>query len=238
MDPAVLGIALFVMAFAATVTMPLAGIALGSFGSRPTTAVLMLAFTAFLPLPLLAGSIPVFFVSVLVFGSTIGSLDVSMNLQATEIEAARQKPTMSSFHGFFSVGGLVGRLGAAIIAAGWGDGSGATLLAAVLFALAILAGFNLSQARPPPTPDRILPCPTAPRSRLARSPCCALASRDRSPTGARSTSPPSSTPALPALAPVSRPFPSPWSMAVLRLVGDPVVARLGPRKTWSVVVRS
>jgi MFS family permease len=143
-DPAILGIAIFTMAFASLITMPLAGVAIGKLGSRIPTAVMMIAFTVFLPLPLLARTVPLFFVALFVFGSTIGALDVSMNVQATEVEAARGRPTMSSFHGFFSLGALLGAgLGAAVIAAGWGDGSGATLVAAALVVLGIVAIPNL-----------------------------------------------------------------------------------------------
>ena len=143
-DPAILGIAIFVMAGASLITMPLAGVALGRLGSRPPTTATMIAFIVFLPLPMLAGTLPLFFVSLFVFGTTIGALDVCMNVQATEVEAARGRPTMSSFHGFFSVGALGGAgLGAAVISAGWGDGRGAALVAAVLFVLAIVAAFNL-----------------------------------------------------------------------------------------------
>jgi MFS family permease len=144
LDPAILGVALFVMAAASTLILPLAGAALGRFGSRPTAAVATIAFAVCLPLPVLANSVPIFFVSVLLFGATLGAIDVAMNLQATEVEAALGRPTMSLFHGFFSVGGLAGAgLGSAVIAAGWGDGRGAAAVAAVLLALAILAAFNL-----------------------------------------------------------------------------------------------
>jgi MFS family permease len=144
LDPAILGIALFVMAAASTLILPLAGAALGRFGSPPTAAVATIAFAICLPLPVLANSVPIFFVSVLLFGAGLGALDVAMNLQATEIEAVLGRPTMSLFHGFFSVGGLAGAgLGSAVIAAGWGDGRGAAAVAAVLLALAILAAFNL-----------------------------------------------------------------------------------------------
>ena len=143
-DPAILGVAIFTMAIASVLTMPLTGVALGRFGSRPPTTVMMFAFICFLPLPLLAQSLPAFFVSLFVFGTTIGALDVSMNVQATEVEKARGRPTMSSFHGFFSLGALVGAgLGAAVIAAGWGDGSGATLVAGIMFVIAIVAALNL-----------------------------------------------------------------------------------------------
>jgi hypothetical protein len=179
---------------------------------------------------LLAGSIPVFFLSVLVFGSTIGSLDVSMNLQATEIEAARQKPTMSSFHGFFSLGGLVGAgLGAAIIAAGWGDGSGAALLAAVLFALGIPAGLNLWPSRPAAGAGPHFALPN--RAALALGALALLSFgiegsiTDWSALYLATVKHASVAGAGAGFAAFS------VTMAVLRLVGDPVVARLGPRKT-------
>ncbi len=143
-DPAILGIAIFTMAIASVITMPPAGVALGKFGSRPPTTAMMLAFLCFMPLPMLAPTVPLFFAGLFVFGTTIGALDVSMNVQATEVEAARGKPTMSSFHGFFSLGALIGAgIGAAIIAAGFGDGRGAALAAVVLFVIALVAAFNL-----------------------------------------------------------------------------------------------
>lgn len=228
LDPAVLGIALFVMALAATITMPLAGMALGRFGSRPTTAALMLAFAAFLPLPLLAGSIPAFFAGLFVFGMTIGALDVSMNLQATEIEAARGRPTMSSFHGFYSLGGLIGAtLGAAVIAAGWGDGRGAALLAAVLFAGAILASFNLwPTARAINAGPRFaLPNRAALTLGLVALLCFGIEGSvtDWSALYLATVKQASDAAAGAGFAAFS------VAMAILRLVGDPVVARLGPR---------
>jgi MFS family permease len=144
LDPAILGIAIFTMALASLITMPLAGVAIGKFGSRVPTSVMMIAFIVFMPLPLLAATVPLFFAAVFLFGTTIGALDVSMNVQATEVEAARGRPTMSSFHGFYSLGALVGAgLGAAVIAAGHGDGSGATLIAVLLLIVGVVALFHL-----------------------------------------------------------------------------------------------
>ncbi|MDG6746071.1 hypothetical protein QCF01_16915, partial [Staphylococcus aureus] len=46
------------------------------------------------------------------------------------VETARGIPTMSSFHGFFSLGGLLGAaLGGFVIGQGWGDGQGALAVA-------------------------------------------------------------------------------------------------------------
>jgi predicted MFS family arabinose efflux permease len=47
-------------------------------------------------------------VALAIFGFCNGALDVAMNSQAVLSERAYGRPIMSSFHGFFSVGGLVG----------------------------------------------------------------------------------------------------------------------------------
>ena len=51
----------------------------------------------------------------LLFGAAIGTLDVSMNIQAVIIEKKHGSPLMSGFHGLFSVGGFIGAGGMALI---------------------------------------------------------------------------------------------------------------------------
>ncbi|MGN7869068.1 MFS transporter [Paracoccus sp. 22332] len=46
--------------------------------------------------------------AVLVFGGLIGAMDVAMNANAVAVERARRRAIMSSCHGFWSLGGLVG----------------------------------------------------------------------------------------------------------------------------------
>ncbi len=149
-DPAILGLALLALAIGAVLSMPLAGWLVGHAGSRRSTAAATLAYLAVLPLPMLAGTVPLFFAAAFAFGFLMGSLDVVANVQASEVETARQRPTMSSFHAFFSIGGLAGALiGALIIAKGWGDGSGATGAAIVLLGFGALAAGNLYPSERP-----------------------------------------------------------------------------------------
>ncbi|MGF1624568.1 MAG: MFS transporter [Alphaproteobacteria bacterium] len=55
-----------------------------------------------------------------VFGGSAGAMDVAMNAHGAVIEARRGKPCMSSMHGAFSVGALVGAgLGAVMLSAGY-----------------------------------------------------------------------------------------------------------------------
>ena len=58
--------------------------------------------------PVLAPSLPMFFVFGFIYGACIGSMDVSMNAHGLVVERALKLPTMSLFHGGFSLGGVVG----------------------------------------------------------------------------------------------------------------------------------
>jgi len=51
------------------------------------------------------------------FGLANGAFDVSMNAEAAAVEHAYARPIMSSFHGFFSLGGFAGALIASLVSA-------------------------------------------------------------------------------------------------------------------------
>jgi MFS family permease len=130
LDEKLLGWVLLAIAGAAMTAMPIAGALAGRFGTRNATTFLAFAFAVIMPLPIAAPSLMALFAAALAFGASNGALDVIMNAHASEVETARGKPTMSSFHGFFSTGGLAGAaLGGALIGNGWGSGSGAALAA-------------------------------------------------------------------------------------------------------------
>jgi MFS family permease len=59
-------------------------------------------------LPLLAFNFPLLLAAFVLLGIGIGALDVSMNAHAVLVEERYGRPIMSSFHGLFSLGGLVG----------------------------------------------------------------------------------------------------------------------------------
>ncbi len=49
--------------------------------------------------------------ALLLFGAGAGSIDVAMNAHGVQVQNLYRKPIMSSLHGLFSVGGLLGSLG-------------------------------------------------------------------------------------------------------------------------------
>lgn len=143
-NPAIIGLTLLCMAVGALIAMPLAGWLVGRVGSRRPTAISMIVYLVVLPTPILAGAVPVLLSAGFFFGLMIGVFDVTANVQASEIETARQRPTMSSFHAFYSIGTLAGAvIGAGVIAIGWGDGSGALATAIVLLGGGVVAARNL-----------------------------------------------------------------------------------------------
>jgi MFS family permease len=105
-----LGLALLMIGFGALVAMPLTGLLIGRFGSRPVSLVMALAHGLVFPLQVFAWNWVALGGAMLLYGLAISSLDVAMNVQATEVERRYGRPIMSSFHGVYSVGDMVGAL--------------------------------------------------------------------------------------------------------------------------------
>ena len=103
-----LGLALLSMALGAVSFMPFSGVWSGRFGSRQVTTITAFAYCFALPLPILAPNFLSLVIALFIFGACTGAMDVAMNAQAVAVEKRYDKPVMSSFHGFFSLGGLIG----------------------------------------------------------------------------------------------------------------------------------
>ncbi len=103
-----LGTALFGMALGALVAMPVAGALADRFGSRRVTSLAASCYFLVLPLLALAPGLGPLAVALAAFGVVHGALDIAMNAQAVAVDRRYPRPVMSSFHAFWSVGGLVG----------------------------------------------------------------------------------------------------------------------------------
>ncbi len=113
-----LGLALLGPAVGSMISMPLIGRATTRYGSGPVTVVL--AFATYLAIsgPGLARNLPELFGALVLWGIATGGLDVAMNSQAVQIETSYQRPIMSSFHAYWSIGtvagSVLGSLGAGV----------------------------------------------------------------------------------------------------------------------------
>ncbi|MEV0645425.1 MFS transporter [Phytomonospora sp. NPDC050363] len=110
-----LGLALICPAIGAFLTMPMASGIVHRLGGRSATRLLILLWTMALAVPALMPSLPALCVALLLYGAAAGTSDVAMNAQGVLIERGLGRSIMSSLHGFWSVGALVGAgIGAAI----------------------------------------------------------------------------------------------------------------------------
>ncbi len=90
------------------VAMPLVGALISREGSRRISR-LLAALTAFSLLALtLAPDILTAAITIVLLGATVGGMDVAMNANAVATEKAMARAIMSSCHGFWSLGGLIG----------------------------------------------------------------------------------------------------------------------------------
>jgi len=103
-----LGLILLALGAGGILAMPLAGGLVARHGSRAVSVTAGLGFAAMLPLLPLAPSGLLLALALFLFGAAGGLMDVSMNAHAVAVEARGRRPIMSSIHGLFSLGGLLG----------------------------------------------------------------------------------------------------------------------------------
>ena len=110
-DEGVLGLLLLCLGGGSIVTMPLAGALTGRFGCRRVILVASLGLCLALPALAWASSLSLLVAALLVFGGSVGAIDVSANIQAIIVERRSGRPLMSGFHGFYSLAGIAGAAG-------------------------------------------------------------------------------------------------------------------------------
>ena len=145
-----LGWVLFGLVLGALISMPLTGQVIARRGSRTIALPAALAFCATLTLLALAPSYATLIATAILFGVVKGAVDVSINAQAITVENAIEKPIISSFQAFWSLGGL----GAAfLLSIAMNHGFSATFLmlvmAGFLFLLTLSTLDRLLPDRPP-----------------------------------------------------------------------------------------
>ena len=134
LDDADLGLVLLAFGGGSMLSMPAIGWLAGRYGHRRVIGAAGLMMCLALPALALVSTLPLLAVGLLYFGAMLGAVDVAMNAHAVDVERLQGRAVMSGFHGLFSVGGLVGAAGMSAMLA-----SGLPLLAcALLVSLAIV----------------------------------------------------------------------------------------------------
>jgi MFS family permease len=143
---------LFVAALAAIVAMQIGGRLSDSVGARQVSLAGLAILIASAATFAFATTFPVAVVAAVLLGLGNGSIDVAMNAVGVQVEGARKRPIMSSFHALWSVGGLVGA-GSVLVMATLLNLTGASIVLPLMLFLAALAlvAFLVAVKITPPT---------------------------------------------------------------------------------------
>ena len=103
-----LGLVLLCLGIGSLLAMPVSGVVSTRHGCRKVLMVCGVALCACLPLLASVQNIFTLAAALFFFGAMIGTFDCVMNIQAVIVERDSKRPLMSGFHGFYSLGGLLG----------------------------------------------------------------------------------------------------------------------------------
>lgn len=110
-----LGLLLLCLGGGSLLAMLGSGRLIGRYGCRAMIVLGVAMFCLMLPALAEMNDIHLLAVALFIFGMGIGLTDVAMNVQGTLIEQACDKPLMSGFHCLYSVGGIAGAGGGALL---------------------------------------------------------------------------------------------------------------------------
>jgi MFS family permease len=227
-----LGVALLMPGIGAMLAMPLSARLTHRYDLRALSRVLIMCFVAALLLPGWPANLPLLCAVLLVYGACAGVADVAMNAHAVVVEDGYGRSIMSGFHGWWSVGGLVGSGIAAGVARTDVDARiHFTIVSLVLLVVTLIASRWFVPHRPEPTVDAppAFVLPTRQLLPIGLVGLCAVfaegAGLEWSAVYVRDVldHPASTAAATVAVFSVS--------MAAARFAGDAVVRRLGPVTT-------
>ena len=103
-----LGLVLLCLGIGSLLAMPVSGVVSTCHGCRKVLMVCGVALCACLPLLASVQNVFTLAAALFFFGAMIGTFDCVMNIQAVIVERDSKRPLMSGFHGFYSLGGLLG----------------------------------------------------------------------------------------------------------------------------------
>lgn len=224
-----LGLVLLAMGLGAVLAMLTAGTVSARLGPEVLARWATLSLSLAVPLPVVAPNVWVLVTVLVFYGASLGVMDIAMNAVAADIEIRFGRPIMSSVHGLFSAGALVGALVAvALLSADVSPPTQTALIAVIAFITVWPSLRILPASLAPPAVNR--PHLSLPTGRLLTIGILAFAlfvaegsAYDWSATLLRDDLGTSSAVAAMGFGAFST------TMATGRLFGDRINARFGPR---------
>jgi MFS family permease len=147
MDEGTLSLILLGMGIGSVAAMVFSGRMIARFGAGPLMRLSLVVFLASYIVLSTAPTLALFAAAVLLFGAAGGLMDVAMNAYASDVEVHMDWRVMASFHGMWSVGGLVGAVATGYLLGVSSDLTQALALSSVVAALFLTCQHNLIALR-------------------------------------------------------------------------------------------
>ncbi len=107
-DEGQFGLLLLCLGLGSIIAMPITGLIAARRGARSMVLLGGFGMVVLLPVLVLVTTPLTLGAALFLFGASLGTIDVAMNVHGAEIEGLEQRPLMSNFHAQFSVGGFFG----------------------------------------------------------------------------------------------------------------------------------
>ena len=147
-DEAELGLLLLCLGIGSIIAMPLTGYLSARTGARPMILLGGVGLVAILPMLMMVSETVPLAVILLLFGASLGTIDVAMNVHGAEVERLSPKPLMSGFHAMWSVGGVAGAGGVALaLSVGMSPTVAAVMASVITTVFLVIAAPRLLRAR-------------------------------------------------------------------------------------------
>ncbi|AZO27467.1 MFS transporter [Mesorhizobium sp. M1B.F.Ca.ET.045.04.1.1] len=144
-----LGLLILLFGVGAVMAMTWCGHLISRHGSRAVLRWFGLCGSFGLLVVALAPNVPLAAIAMLLFGGSIGGMDVAMNSNAVVVERRLSRAIMSSSHGFWSLGGFAGGALGGYAIQNYGSLVHATVVTAIAFAvIAFAVRYLIAEDRP------------------------------------------------------------------------------------------
>lgn len=148
LDDRQMGMMLLCLGLGSVVSMPITGALATRWGTRIIITIGTIVAAVGLPILATSANVPVLVTVLLLLGAALGAVDVAANIHAVEVERRSKLSLMSNFHGWYSVGGLMGSLIATVLLVSRLTPTTTTLITSVMiFVLAFVFLPGLLQTR-------------------------------------------------------------------------------------------
>jgi predicted MFS family arabinose efflux permease len=144
-----LGLLILLFGVGAVIAMTWCGHLISRHGSRTVTRLFGICGSFGLLIVALAPNVPLAAIAMLIFGGSIGGMDVAMNSNAVVVERRLSRAIMSSSHGFWSLGGFAGGALGGYAIQNYGYLAHAVVATAIAFAvIAFAVRYLIAEDRP------------------------------------------------------------------------------------------